>query len=40
MHIGVISISVLTASHSSRYWPKLCGSSVRVSTIGSRNCSA
>ena len=40
MHIGAISISVLTASHSKRYSPKACGSSVRVSTIGSRNCNA
>ena len=40
MHIGMISMSAFTASHSRRYSPKLCGSSVRVSTIGSRNCSA
>ena len=40
MHMGVTTMSVFTASHSRRYWPKLCGSSVRVSTIGSRNWSA
>jgi hypothetical protein len=37
---GATSMRVATASHSNRYSPKACASSVRVSTIGSRNCSA
>src|SRR5690348_2904088 len=37
---GASAITVPTASHSSRYSPKLCVSMQRTSTTGSRNCSA